>query len=213
MNNNCPSGLSRIRWRYPNEDWQEIEGDNYTTELIKEELPNDGFVYWEAEVVWKYLPSDSLYTETYTAHDLRFGSYNNHGLPRGRPLFDEVKSSKAELLIPYEARLSDESTRKTYYNLYVSRSYRPYSWTFSNICVVSTSDATSCDSDTPENSQNCKLTVLKNAVIVHEEIQEVCPEVEKYCQQDCPNWTCKCIQGNRVCCYDPNGRVVKSFLL
>ena len=116
-----------IRWRYPEEEWQEIEADDYTIETIETELDPNSYYFWEAQVIWQYRYGEGQLIRNYTVHDLRIGSYNKHGIPLGRPLFNEASAGRKFLAIPYESSDSNSDLSSTTYNLYVSSAYVPIS--------------------------------------------------------------------------------------
>ncbi len=163
-----------IRWRYPGEEWQEIEADNYSIETVETELELDAYYYWEAQVIWQYRYGEGQLIRNYTVQDLQFGSYNHHGIPLGRPLFSEVSAGRSQLNIPYEST----NLNSTSYNLYVSSSYVPISWTFYNICKVPNSNVRDCSQGEPPPT-NCKFTVYKDGQIVYQNTASECPEVEQ----------------------------------
>ncbi|MEQ8383323.1 MAG: hypothetical protein RH949_13275 [Coleofasciculus sp. A1-SPW-01] len=58
---------------------------------------------------------------------------------------------------------------------------------------------------------NCEFTILVDGQKKFSLTEETCPEWQIK-EQQCPPDTCECRHSNRVCCYNRNGNLVKSFL-
>jgi len=61
---------------------------------------------------------------------------------------------------------------------------------------------------------DCRLEISDSRGIVWENLYSgKCPQYNVVCGKGCPPNTCECQHANRVCCYNSNGIVVKSFLV
>ena len=216
--NNCLPGTAWIRWRYKEEDWQKIEGDNY--EITQQ----------TGQCIASYQARGEFKFQSAVFQGLECGNkqyWVSGVLGKGKIInlsFDEnidyqfckikavIQNAQGEIETHY-VPVSTTGDRITwqggdplyYFDQCTHRGSRG-----GNDFVIKEIRRTD---RLPDDCGDCVFTITLNGNIVHTETRETCPEVKKYCQQDCPDWTCKCTQGNRVCCYDPNGRVVKSFLL
>ncbi len=162
-----------VRWRYPGEEWQEIEGDDYAIETTSDELPTDKYIFWRASVLI------SRFGKTYRKEISvrQRGSSNSSSIPVGKPLFETASPSansggKDRLYIDY-----DPPNPITWYHDFGRYNY-PISWEFYDICIVNRADAISCENGTQPIS-NCKFTITNNSQIIHQETRDTCPEVEK----------------------------------
>ncbi len=164
-----------IRYRYPGENWQVIEGDDYAIEEKQQELPNDTYIFWRCRA---YLVSKYGGYEHWREFSVKNRGLRNSGttIPTGRPIFSEAAPSTASggrdrLYVPY-----DPPHSITWYHDFDD--YYPLEWEFFDICIVSSPSANNCDNGV-KPSNNCTFTVYKNDQIVHQETRNVCPEVEK----------------------------------
>lgn len=57
------------------------------------------------------------------------------------------------------------------------------------------------------------FVVKTDEIEIYKETRGICPEWKLKCEDECPPNTCECRHGNRVCCYNSQGYVVKSFLI
>ncbi len=65
-----------VRWRYPGEEWQEIEADDYSIETIETELELDAYYYWEAQVIWQYRYGEGQLIRNYTVPSRQYTHSN-----------------------------------------------------------------------------------------------------------------------------------------
>ena len=217
-NINCSPEAARIRWRYEGEEWQKIEGDDY--EVIRQ----------TGQCIASYQARGEFKFQSSVFDDLECGDkqyWVSGELGKGKIIslsFDEnidyqfckikavIQNAQGEIETRY-VRVDNTGDRITWFGgsllYYFDQCTRRGSRGGNNFVVkeIRRTDGL------PDDCGDCVFTITLNGNVVHSETRKTCPEVEKYCQQDCPDWTCKCTQGDRVCCYDPNGRVVKSFLL
>lgn len=216
----CPNGeKSIIEWQYPDEDKQKIIGaSDYSTELVVGNV-HSYLWWWEIEVKWRYIfatagASNQFLLRTYNTNNMRFGS-STVGVVNGYPLLSQLSeynqnANNDRLQIPYETKNAQGNISITQYNLYLSSSYRPHSWTVNFLCVTPTAQG-GCA--TPQPSGSCVFKIFSgNQEIVYQRSNPVCPVVTYSCGEKCPPGTCECSCGNVVCCHDSRtGEVVKSF--
>ena len=173
-----------VRWRYLREDWQEIEGNDYTLTIAKNRCP----------VLYKYTYqtisqqgdiSEKIFTDTGVT-----GAIYNWGLTR---VFENQVDQNLK-----QDYCGINSTPKCT----ASRAYRAWfyhdggkqdknrnslpagsmtGYTFVSITTawgIKLLDLFRADGQ-PDNCGNCIFTVTKNGQIVHTETRDICPEVEK----------------------------------
>ena len=233
-----PENLS-VRYRYPNEDWIEIDGDDYSIE--ESQNLNSGRVYrvkgkgtlarnysrrYCNYYYWNHFSegsgNDGVFNsiKTYYVHgpiyNWRNANYNTVG--RCDNHFKTIPALKGvtiegysniEILCHGSASNCDDLANKTEEPIWVTY-FAAYRAVFIN-GGYERLEFFPCG-DLPST---CTFTVYKDGEIVHEEARDVCPEAEYLCKEiSCPSGTCECRKDNLVCCYNPRtGYVVKSFRL
>lgn len=188
----CPPELTKICYRYEGEDWICVDGNDYS--IIKEQ--GQCPIFYNVDV---YTEFSSPYYEP------RRVTASGYGRIKG--LFHDTNNSRQTWVLYLRFGTTDnpDGVRDVIVSGTGSRTLKHENYKITNISPADPSQEDNCGS--------CVLSVTKNGRTVHTETRSVCPEIKIYCDNDCPPWSCKCVQGNRVCCYDPNGRVVKTFLL
>lgn len=206
------------KYRYPSEDWQEIEGTKYTLEDIQ-------------PYAWWYFFCDAI----------SMSSQEGCGTPvtlisRGRIFGRLIEATIATPVdsfgeyISFDALIEDRFGRQ--YRQSIGVSYSPTLGTASSATVRL---ADNCQSrvlyvlpnnfgeiyagdrwrDTnPGNNNECKFTVFLENDVVFERTQWGCPEVELIGEEEekvCPEGTCQVSCGNVYCCYDSSGIAVSSI--
>lgn len=58
----------------------------------------------------------------------------------------------------------------------------------------------------------CEFVIFDGSKEIFNKKEETCPEWQIK-KQSCPPETCECRHGNRICCFSPDGRIVKTFLV
>lgn len=216
----CPNGVLKVRYRYPGEEWTEIDGDDYTTE--------NSFNLASA----RYFVFGTFYSKNFSAGGCNVTGYwrtASQTLSSQFNTFQPVKSGTSWIL-PLASGDSMPITNilnSQYNNNDISR-YR-YVITLQYldrdaVCTNTTRPGYGCDviytkvirEDGKPATSNCVFKVYKSGVIVHEETRSVCPEAEVFCEETetCPPGTCECTNGNVTCCYNPRtGYCVKTIYL
>ncbi len=64
----------------------------------------------------------------------------------------------------------------------------------------------------PKPSSIWKLTITDSTGTIYLQTYDKKPSVNIQCQDSCPPNTCECSCGERICCYDQNGTLIKSYL-
>lgn len=189
MITNCPANLHRIRWREANADWQEIVGaDDYAISQKQGQCPTGYRIYFD--LIYR----GSLYKRDYGTHYGKITSIDWRQNPNGtnNKLYIDIyggtyRNQNANILV----RSLDPG------------GYTP--WDDFTVTKIERVDGQ------PDNCGDCTFAVTKNGEVVHAETYDVCPEVEEYCADACPEGTCECDCGNYICCYDQQGNVVQSI--
>lgn len=171
----------KIRWRYPDEDWQEITGDDYTLDQ-KFNLCDDGRYNVRGTYICK-ANSESLcnkrlpfvnaprnYVNGRISHFSR-DIYNNliivsyYRNPANQRLFEDrtvcINPDRGLSVVPTESACTGRN------ELNASNDFSTYEIT----SVQEISGRSDCS--------ECTFTITQNSQVVHTETREVCPEVEK----------------------------------
>ena len=182
----CPSELTKIRYREKGKDWIYVDGDDYVnaTEAGK--------------CLTNYVVSGQVYggsTHHGTCGKLvlveaefygKFVSVSEVDYNRDRALQVTYKDAQSQLQAKY-LKIPDTSfiaigvfpcsdvAGANY--LYIKDSLQ-------NVNIQRTDGQA-------DNCGDCILTITKNGKTIFKKSFDECPEVEKYCQDDCPPWTCK----------------------
>lgn len=210
----CPLELTKIRYLVPGNDWIYIDGNDY---LLEQETMRCPVSY---EFSYRLRSADRFdwdYFSTRTGED-RYPPFDDFKF-----IFDANNGRNAEGFPTLRAGVTNKRAKGdwyfsySYHNVNGNKFYfrSPSSLKRSYFDLEGTAEwlGAAREDGLPDNCGQCVLKVTKNDIVILEQTFNECPQVEKYCEDDCPPWTCKCTQGNRVCCYDDNGRVVKTFLL
>ncbi|WP_036488034.1 hypothetical protein [Myxosarcina sp. GI1] len=166
-----------IRWKYPNEDWQEIEGDDYAIEQEKGKCPTAYILKWRFRASptrdWIiYQTGDSSFYPPF--EDLQFiFDDRSGGIVTGFPLLSaSYPKSRGNGLWYFKYSWRENGTSKrTFAQQFQSSLFQ----------LEGTSEFISFERLDGEldNCGNCIFTVYKNEQIVYQETRDVCPKVEK----------------------------------
>lgn len=214
----CPNGeKTLIRWRYNDEEWNEIEADDYQISTSVGVCPvdyqafgtyinlniNQGacreIVYWRTKTATNGAEVESwqpvFISPFYVGCPAKNGSY-----------VSIQKISKAQFDSRYMPNLSGVQIfhGKETDNCRQSRG-QSFGYDFKLIDIKRVDNL-------PDDCGDCTFAVFLNEKIVHTEIRDICPKVEHICGERCPSGSCKCEQNGIVCCYNPKtGVCIKSF--
>ncbi len=162
-----------VRWRYPGEDWQEIEGDDYSVK----ELPAQCCGTWDITVEY-YVPGCNRaldYSGTRTVR-IPYGKYRRLEYQLDNPF---VRTQIA--VIYWDCWQNQEksisvwsSTGKSSVIPNCGDAYAIHNQVDSTYQVT---DVNRVD-EAEENCNKCSLVIYKNQQVVHNEVRSECPEVE-----------------------------------
>lgn len=151
-----------IRWKYPNEDWQEIEGDDYAIEQSQggktEGVRYNVVIYFNKTLVSigsfyrSYTLTGPIGTITYSY----FGTYSHQG----------------RKVIAYRVYINSGSGATPTEFIYCWEESTPPEPNEVRIHSITRIDG-------QEDPKTCTFTVYKSGQIVHQENRNVCSEVEK----------------------------------
>ena len=162
-----------VRWRYPGEDWQEIEGDDYTIE----QLPAQCCGSWDITVEY-YVPGCNG-ARTYSgARTVRipYGKYRRLEYQLDNPF---VRTNIA--VIYWDCRQNKEKTlfiwSSTGKSSVIPNCGDPAAIHNQVDSTYQVTDVNRVD-EAEENCNKCSLVIYKKQQIVHSEVKSECPEVE-----------------------------------
>ena len=164
---------SVVRWRYPGENWQEIEGDDYSID----ELPAQCCGTWDITVYYSVPGCNG--TQAYSGAGVKripYGTYQRLEYRTDNPFartsiqlvyYDCVQNKEKALFVW-------SSTGKSSVIPNCGDSEAIHDMPGSTYQIV---DAVRVDGS-DEGCTKCKFVIYKNQQIVHSETREECPEVE-----------------------------------
>ena len=180
---------SKVRYRYPGEDWQEIEGDAY--ELNQDFPPEEGNVFnwhwleFDATVKGRYPPISTIPAKLNDGDEIVVrvtGSFSGNLKVQG---YDSSSTNWA-VIFDYTVKSQNTcykaQTARTLF--YGGKSVRTTASTATNPGVVNIRnprlvvDEARASITCPVVNNDCQFVVSLCGDIVHEEIRDVCPEVE-----------------------------------
>lgn len=210
----CPNGRKIIEWRYShNKSTRIIGADRYTRQEMQKPLPDNGFVYFKISIQWEYNGSDPSrnYEQNTDVIDAYFGAHKTGRMYRGVPFWEDVNHDRGNLYVPFGTRTENGNNATGAYRFRSTESYTATSWSFSSICNVPDAYQRGCENgNLPETE--CEFKVYLGGQLILAQKNDECPEVEEYCENECPANTCECQCGSVVCCRDSvTGEVVKQF--
>ena len=208
--------ITTIRYRYPGEDWVEIDGDDYeidykTDGQCKNVTYYVRFSYFAAGQTGGCIKDENGNCRIYQSVTGRKAIVHN------------VQTDSPELLLPPPFwwdesehgtwaekqsgcyifwRESDNSIYKKYASTSPSSSSGAIPGTISYKILRGDGKGDNC--------KTCIFKVFKQGEIVHEETRKECPQVELL-DDKCPENTCKVDCGTHYCCYGSDGIAVSSF--
>lgn len=158
-----------VRWRYPNESWQEIEGDDYALETIPYQCP----AYYKVRYYEFYGSNNTNRSSLRSLNVELVGPLVNHQLVR----FSTVIQSWTETS---NSIISPPVEYKTFYFLDVENFTGQILRTRLNGSSVNGIEIVNYQrfDGQPDNCGDCTFTITKNGEIIHEETRNDCPEVE-----------------------------------
>ena len=163
-----------IRWRYEDEDWNKIEGDDYALEekAAQCEGANYRMIYQEWRPNIKDLGGSLM---KFCGRQLyRFGIFI------GRITNWYITNNNGDLLDPEQLKLKVRfNVRETGFKLYIEhdngrQTTKTFDGTYQLIEPIRFQPI-----GNNEDCIDCTLTISKNDRIVHQEIRGTCPQVEK----------------------------------
>ena len=202
-----------IRYRYPNGEWQNVDGDRY--ELITStQNSNTGccFNLCAVRVTWDEVDRNTL-EHQYSKSEGKAIGYRVLANPNKPMFFEGSRSSDSgngagtasSMLLNLIDRDGVLSSIRFFRGNFPGATF--FTEILESSVKVTFSDA---DSNNPPCG-TCVIKVYKNDNLIHENTNNVCPEVEEIQSNICPENTCEVICGDTICCYDSNGIAVESF--
>ena len=171
-----------VRWRYPGEDWQEIEGDDYTVEQKK------GQCYAIYKVTGEYT-RQSLNFSGVSECGITYGWYIKRDIP-GKIINIEFHPEYPVIFFDTVDKNNIQRPRLGYQMQAIlpngtiggpipvvfqecNDSFKGYAGNNFRVTDISRVDGGA------DNCGDCIFTITNNSQIIHQETRDTCPEVEK----------------------------------
>ncbi len=212
--------MVQYKYRYPNENWQTIEGDRYSNELRQIQYYWYGFAEATStgrsgsvldcgqriELISKSGVSGIPVSANIVSRTDSFGEFLLFELKyKSSPTSTLIRTSTLEIGYQPRPGVIEGSRTRVYSDCDIGVvRVAPGSWGGEYFADVQ-------GNKYPVGGSQCTFTVFNSSQIVHQETRGICPEVEEIQQQTCPPGTCQVDCGNVYCCYGSNGIAVSSF--
>lgn len=216
-----------IRYRYPEEDWVVINGDDYTVDR-REGQCYVGYIIWfdvdvkyahpvynRAARAWEWTEinqfTDRLRLTSSTKdkkvkdfprlihENTQYSSYTPliKGFQTVEANFETIAGA-VENKSEYTPNLYDSTSGSYYVHFFLPGTVR-------NIEVIPRRlESASC-------AANCIFKIFLNGETVFNRTSSNCPEVEVTEESKCPENTCEVICGDTICCYGSDGISIANF--
>lgn len=173
-----------VRWRYPDEDWQEIEADNYELELANGQCPTKYHLFGTYKVA-------NLSNCTGTGYWRTSFAVHRDDAVSFIPELDNQGDWAIKLTNGVFSKLhprSEEDYNKNYLPDLRNFGFKNYQVDYPNRPCINTNFPYGYEVQStklvrvdgqPDDCGDCTFTIRSNDEIVHQEIRDVCPEVEQ----------------------------------
>ena len=204
-----------VRYRYPDEDWQVVGGDDWNCDIQQSYRP--WHLYCEAVSmspeagcgnIVTLISSKVFYGRLISAEIFyqsdAFGEVPRFKLVREWSTGDRYEQVLISRYSPSPKRMSSGTVRIS--NVCQTGILRVQKDSFANFYA-----ADSSRNRNPDGDSAYVFSVTKNNTVVHQEVRDICPEAEIVPDSQCPENTCEVICGDTICCYGSDGVAVTSF--
>jgi hypothetical protein len=205
--------MTKVRWRYSSESWQEVEGDNYLCEEVQVPCPNKPheLIYGRQNIV--NATTSCTLTNITTFAPVR-NWVGNASAPYTNLKFT-VPGANFQRIFPDPINASGFNIHWCVANNYPFTVHVTDKDGIERLVLSASTRGLVFFKFQPVPGSVCpppnqKFTITKNGQTVYTETRLTCPEV-KIISDECPPNTCDVLCGDTICCYGADGISVFNY--